>query len=84
MWPQQTPGKRQLQSEGTLLARELGAERTTTFREAFLRGPSICSFTGGGGVCTAAGGGSALAPVVSVSLEPPPQEAQSINPTNNP
>lgn len=28
MWPQQTPGKRQLQSEGTLLARELGVERT--------------------------------------------------------
>lgn len=83
MWPQQTPGKRQLQSEGTLLARELGTERTATFREAFLRGPSICSFTGGMCCCR---GSSALAPVVSVSLEPPPPppEAQSINPTNNP
>lgn len=63
MWPQQTPGKRQLQSEGTLLARELGAERTTTFREAFLRGPSICSFTGGGGVCALLPGGAQLWPL---------------------
>lgn len=65
MWPQQTLGKRQLQSEGTLLARELGTERTATFREAFVRGPSICSFTGG---MAAAGESAALAPVVSVSL----------------